>query len=485
MPRPEAHSHRLLTPRQLEVLELMAKGLTNREIGGVLGIGAGTVKNYVSAIIEALDVTNRTEAAVALQELGLARASAAPQGADAAERASFSVAGFGDRPAIAVLPFDDLSAEGEHAHLADGLVEDLITRLACYRWFPIIARNSTFTYKGRAVDVRQVSRELGARYVVEGSVRADGSRVRVAVQLVDGARGEHVLAERYDREIVDLFRLQDELVEDIVGAIDPGVSQLERLRAVRKAPPDLSAWDCVARGMFHVYRGARDDLLQARRLFERAIEENPFFAPAWEGLSQVHCFELFYGFSADRPRSLSEAVRAAERSVESDPGDPVAHGTLALARALTLQTEAAVAAFEHAIELNPSYGVACWGLAALELQRERIEEAHQLVAKAMRLSPHDPVMHMMLGFLVLVHCASGAFDEALAVARRAVQLRPDQPFGYALEAACCIELSRPAEAGAAWAQLRKLAPAFRPGVLVTFAPARVRERLETIWRRLG
>ncbi len=484
MPGPEGQSQRLLSPRQLEVLELMAKGLTNREIAGVLGIGAGTVKNYVSAIIEALDVTNRTEAAVALEELGLGRASAAPAGADEAERAAFSVAGFGNRPAIAVLPFDDLSAHAEHGYLADGLVEDLITRLAGYRWFPIIARNSTFTYKGRAVDVRQVSRELGARYVVEGSVRADGGRVRVAVQLVDGASGEHVLAERYDRDLVDLFQLQDELVEDIVGALDPAISRLERLRAARKAPPDLSVWERLTRGMFHVYRGRREDLREASRLFERALEDDPYFAPAWAGLSQVHTFDLFYGYSEDRPRSLAEAMRTAERSVESDPDDPVAHGTLALVRALARQTDAAIAAFEHAIELNPSYAVACWGLAALHLQGERIEEARALVAKAMRLSPHDPVMHMMLGFLTLVHCSTGAFEEGLAVAHRTIRLRPDLPFGYALEAACCIELSRGDEARAAWEQLRKLAPAFRPGVLVTFAPARVRERLEALWRGL-
>jgi len=484
MPAPEGESRHLLSPRQLEVLELMAKGLTNREIAGVLGIAAGTVKNYVSAIIEAMDVTNRTEAAVALAELGLGRASAAPPDAGEAERATFRVAGFGDRPAIAVLPFDDLGAPGEQAHLADGLVEDLITRLAGYRWFPIIARNSTFTYKGRAVDVRQVSRELGARYVVEGSVRADAGRVRVSVQLVDGASARHVLAERYDRALADLFELQDELVEDIVGALDPAVSLLERVRAARKNPSDLSVWEHLSRGMFYVYRGRREDLSQARELFEQALERDSYFAAAWAGLSQTHCFDLFYGYSEDRPRSLGEAIRAAERSAECDPGDPVAHGTLALVRALAQQTDAAITAFEHAIELNPSYGIACWGLAALNLQAERIEEARELVARAMRLSPHDPVMHMMLGFLSLVHCASGEFEEGLAVARRSIQVRPDLPFGYALEAACCIELSRPEEASGAWQQLRRLAPTFRPGVLVTFAPPRVRERLETIWRSL-
>jgi adenylate cyclase len=485
MPGPDCEPQRLLSPRQLEVLELMAKGLTNREIAQVLGIGAGTVKNYVSAIIEALEVTNRTEAAVALKQLGLGRPSAAPEGAGEAERVSFRVAGFGDRPAIAVLPFDDLSEKGERGHLADGLVEDLIMRLAGYRWFPIIARNSTFAYKGRAVDVREVSRELGARYVVEGSVRADAGRVRVAVQLIDGASGEHVLAERFDRDLVDLFQLQDELVEGIVGALDPAVSQIERLRAARKAPPDLSVWELLWRGMFHVYRGGRDDLRAARGLFERALERDPYFSQAWSGLSQVHTFELFYGYSEDRPRSLSEAMRAAGRSVECDPGDPIAHGTLALVRALGRQTAAAIADFEHAIELNPSYAAACWGLAALRLQQERIEDARELLARAMRLSPHDPVMHMMLGFLALVHCASGAFEEGLAVARRTVLLRPDLPFGYALEAACCAELSRADEAREAWAKLKELAPEFRPGVLVTFAPPRVRERLEAVWRDLG
>jgi adenylate cyclase len=455
----------------------MAKGLTNREIARVLSISANTVKTHVAAVIEALGVTNRTEAAMALGELGLGS-----RRSEADDR--YRVAGFGDRPSIAVLPFDDLSAGADQAHLADGLVEDLITRLSANRWFPVIARNSTFAYKGKAVDVRRVSRDLGARYVVEGSVRVVGDRVRVTVQFIDGVSGEHLFSQRYDREASGVFALQDELVDDIVGALEPGVARIDRMRAVTRPPEDLTAWGWTRRGMARFYAGGPEDLREARALFERALESDVHLAPAWSGVAQTHCVEVIRGFAKDRDAALAEAQRTARCAVDEDPADALGHATLAMAHTLAFQLDPAVAGFEQAIELNPSYAEPHWGLAAIRLFQGESEEALRLLELAIRLSPHDPMLPFIEAFLGAAHAASGRLEEALAHARRSVQLRPDQPFGPFLLACCGATLGHLDEAREARRALAALAPGFGPAQLRAFLPGALVERLEGGWRLL-
>jgi adenylate cyclase len=467
----------LLSPRQLEVLELMAKGLTNREIARVLSISANTVKTHVAAVIEALDVTNRTEAAVALEALGLGSRSG-----EAEDR--YRVAGFGDRPSIAVLPFDDLGEGADQAPLADGLVEDLITRLSANRWFPVIARNSSFAYKGKNVDVRQVSRDLGARYVVEGSVRAVGSRVRVTVQFIDGASGEHLFSQRYDRETADVFALQDQLVDDIVGALEPGVARIDRMRAVTRPPEDLTAWGWTRRGMARFYAGGREDLHEARALFERALESDSHLAAAWSGVAQTHCMEVIRGFAKDRAAALAEAQRTARRAIEDDPADALGHATLAMAHTLAFRLDAAIGGFERAIELNPSYAEPHWGLATIRLYQGESEEARRLLELAVRLSPHDPMIAFIEAFLAAAHVAGGRLEDALVHARRSVQLPPDQPFGPFLLACCGATLGHLDEAREARRALAALAPGFGPAQLRLFLPGALVELLEEGWRLL-
>ena len=469
----------LLTPRQLEVLELLAKGLTNREIAGVLGISAGTARNHVSALIEALDVTNRTEAAVALQELGLGRARPGE------EDARFRVPGFGGRPAIAVLPFDNLSEDHGLEFLADGLVEELTTRLACYRWFPVIARHSAFAYRGRAVDVREVSRELGARYVVEGSLRAVGEELRVTVQLLDGASGEHLWAERYDRTREQLFRLQDDVVDAIVGSLDPAVGRIERLRVMREPPRNPGAWERFQRGLFHLYRETRESIEEAQALFAGALEVDPLFSPAHAALAQAHCFLLVNGWAQSPLDAFGRAHEAARRGVEADSGDPVAQGTFGLVLILARQREPAQIAFERAIHLNPSYAVAHWGLAAAMLEAGRAHDAIALLEKAIRLSPRDPVLHHEWAYLGLAHLAAGRPGEALRCAEESRRLRADLPYGHALAAACYVHLDRLSEGQAAWAGARRAAPGFGPEQVRPFLPARVMQLLSAGWERLS
>jgi len=270
---PATPTPRQLTPRQLEVLELMARGLTNREIAGVLGIAAGTVKIHVSAIIDALQVSNRTEAALALQDFRV----------DEAEKLGDPVPGFGERPAIVVLPFDPLSPGEEAEWFADGLVDDLTSRIAAWRWLPVIARNTAFTYKGQPVDVARVGRELGARYVVEGSARREGDRVRINVQLIDARSGTHVFAEIFDREVGDVFAVQDEIVAAVLGAIAPALLRFEQLQSLARPKAEQTVWDRLYRGSFHLSKQTAEGAAEASAIFDEVIAQTPEVALAHAG----------------------------------------------------------------------------------------------------------------------------------------------------------------------------------------------------------
>ncbi|HKJ25685.1 MAG TPA: LuxR C-terminal-related transcriptional regulator, partial [Myxococcota bacterium] len=390
LPTPE-----LLTPRQLEVLELMSKGLTNREIAGVLDISAATVKVHVSSIIKALDVTNRTEAAMALQALGARR-----------EDAKSGVPGFGGRPAIAVLPFDALSGDDEQDFFADGLVEDLTTRLAAWRWFPVIARNSAFAAGRRPFVVTDVARELGARYVIEGSTRRSGDRVRIHVQLIDGETGAHVFAKKVDRTVDDVFAAQDEIVESIVGTLEPTLLQVEGLRALRRPAHALDTWERVQRGLIRLQEQLPEPLEQAIADFDAAIAAEPDFAPAHAGRAMtqfsrglLHLGVTHWQASSERDLAVAaeragacfaEALASGRRATECDPLDPAAWLALGAGLASTGQPDATRGALERSVDLGPSSAIACWSLGNLWLASDRWREAHGLYERAIRLSPRDP-----------------------------------------------------------------------------------------------
>ena len=220
-------------------------------------------------------VRRRGDTAPKMAPSASAEAAQATDSSGAPDLDPLTVPGFEGRPAIAVLPFDNLSGDPEQEYFADGIAEDLITRLSASRWFPVIARNSSFTYKGKAVDVKQVGRELGVRYVVEGSVRKAEDRIRISAQLIDATTGAHVWAETYDRELRDIFGLQDEITQAIVTSMHPELERLEQERAVRRDPVTLDAWDCILRGWWHLWNYTEGGILAAQRSFERAIELDP------------------------------------------------------------------------------------------------------------------------------------------------------------------------------------------------------------------
>ncbi len=295
------------------------------------------------------------------------------------------------KPSIAVLPFDNMSGDPEQEYFADGISEDLITALSKIRWFFVIARNSTFTYKGQAVDVKQVAKDLGVRYVLEGSVRKAGNRVRITAQLIDATTGRHVWAERYDRELADIFELQDEMAQTIAGAIEPELGAAERERAARKAPENLDAWETCQRGLWHMWRFTKTDVAEARRLLRRAREIDTNFASAYANESYTHYLDVIVGHAESPDDSIAAGLAVGKTAVALDDKDPV--GYFALGRIFMLRGEhdTSIAELETALSLNPSFAQAHHGLGFALALSGRLEEGAEALDSALRLSPRGPL----------------------------------------------------------------------------------------------
>jgi adenylate cyclase len=401
---------------------------------------------------------------------------------------ALTVPGFGGLPAIAVLPFDNLSGDPEQEYFADGIAEDLITRLSSWREFPVIARNSSFAYKGKPVDVKQVSRELGVRYVVEGSVRKSGERIRISAQLVDATTGHHVWAERYDREMRDIFALQDEITERIVGSMNPELLRVEEERAVRKETQNLDAWECVARGRWHSWRYTREDNSSARSLFERATELDPHFAVAFSQLAIVHLVDGYFQWTDSPDRSFAEMTKAAQRSVALDDKNPVGQLVLGWTCMATGQRDKMIGALERAIQIAPSFATA-YGVLGLTLSwGGRTDEGIENLKKAMRLSPYDPLMFFFFLGMSIAHFALEEYEEAADWAQRSVQRGPADPAAYRYLAASYAHLDRIDEARGALREMFSLDPKFSLDadrvILSTADPAFV-ERLFDGLRKAG
>jgi len=332
-----------------------------------------------------------------------------------------TVPGFSGRPAIAVLPFDNLSADPEQEYFADGIVEDLITRLAACRTFPVIARNSTFTYRNQAVDVKVVGRELGARYVVEGSVRRAGNRVRIGAQLIDASTGLHIWAEIYDRELRDIFELQDELTRIICGSIQPQLGAAERKRAIRSSPRSFEAWDYVQRGLWHSWQGTKDDLASARSLANKALQLDPRFAPAFTVLAGTYAVEGLKGWAASTTESFQQAIQAAETSVALDDEDPEGHRILGAIYTRVGQLDRAISEGQRAVELDPSFAHGHWALGLALAISGRTEEGLAALTTAMRLSPRDPLIAGLQENIAAVNLIAGHYDAAVTYAEKSLQ----------------------------------------------------------------
>ena len=345
-------------------------------------------------------------------------------GAAAAIEAPGAPLALPDKPSIAVLPFVNMSGDPEQEYFADGLTEDIITALSHYRWFFVIARNSSFAYKGRALDVKEIARELGVRYIVEGSVRKAESRVRVTGQLIDALTGAHLWAERYDRSLADIFAIQDELTQNVVAAIEPEILLGESRRALLKPTGNLDAYDCCMRGTWHHYQFTAEQSLEAIRWFRKAIELDPEFSRAHMALARTLLTRCVYGFSENIDRDLAEICAAARRAVELDDRDPYAHYVAFGCHMLSGRNEKALAAAQRAIDLNPNFALGHLALGRARIQLGHFAEALEPMQAVMRLTPHDPMIPLFLGRIALAHYHLANYEEAVRQAERAQEIRP-------------------------------------------------------------
>jgi adenylate cyclase len=427
--------------------------------GGICASGAVVeqVRGKVQAAFEDLGDQHLKNIPAPVRAYRIRPAASSSEGAAAS---LMTVAGFAGRPAIAILPFENRGGDPQQEYLADGIVEDLIARLSAFRLFPVISRSSTFTYKGKRVDARQVSRELRTRYIVEGRVQRSDERIRVTVELVDGVLGHQIYSERYDRELGDVFALQDEIVMAIVGSIEPALTRAERQRVRLKPTTQLDAWECFQRGSWLLF-GLRsmEETGEALKLFRRARDLDPGLSTAAALEAVCHSASLLYQWSEDPGKSVADALEAAETSIALDEDDPWAHAALGYACSYAGDVQRAVAAFERAIELNPSLTMAYQGL-AVALSADHPDEAIRVMEKAIRLSPRDPQMHLFLHQLAVAHLIAGRYDDALKREEESLRLRADQPHVYRIIAAASGHLGRRREALDALERMRRVAPHF-------------------------
>ena len=330
-----------------------------------------------------------------------------------------------DRPSIAVLPFVNMSGDAEQEYFADGITEDIITALSKLRWFLVIARNSSFIYKGKAVDIKRVARDLGVRYVLEGSVRKGGSGVRVTAQLIDAATGNHIWAERYDGELTDIFDLQDQLTTRVVGAIAPKLEQVEIERAARKPTESLDAYDHFLRGMASLHKWTRESSDEARRLFYRAIELDAGFASAYGMAAWSFVPRKGNDWMGDRTQEVAEAARLARRAVELGADDAAALARAGYAVVFVVHDlDDGPAIRDRALALSPNLAHALINSGWTKAFLGEPDLAIKHINDAMRLSPLDPLIFRTRAAVAFAHFVAGRYDESSLWAERALQERP-------------------------------------------------------------
>ncbi len=361
--------------------------------------------------------------------------------------AASALPSFESRPAIAVLPFDNLSTDPEQEYFADGLAEDLITRLSLWRSFPVIARNSSFGFKGKAVDIKKVSADLAVRYLVQGSVRKSGNQARISAQLIDATTGHHLWAKSYDRELTDVFQVQDEISEAIAVSVVGDLERAERARVQRRAPESLEAWGLYQRALPLIYNFTCEDCAEARSLLERSVALDSHFSSAMARLAEVGVWEVLYEWTDDPETTLNNAVATARRAVALDSQDAQAHVDLSFALMTAGDGRGALEESRQAVELNPSMPFAL----AVHAYHQHIagyspEESIAFVQRAIRLSPHDPVEWLFYDVLSGAYLNAGRFVEGLEAGRRLIALSPNYYWGYLWSAMNAVGLDQVEEA---------------------------------------
>jgi adenylate cyclase len=352
------------------------------------------------------------------------------------------------RPSIAVMPFTNLSGDQADQYFADGITEDLITALSRIRWFRVVARSSAFGYKPPPTrDTRQIAHDLGARYLLEGSVRKAGDRVRLTAQLIDGETTHQIWTKRYDRDTADIFAMQDDLTESLIASVEPELDKAERERARAKRPENLNAWDLYQRGVWHLHKRSNDDLIEAERLFQQALDSDPGLVPALCAATEVHVLRVLFGFADDPGYHRAQALRLARSAVELDDQDARAQCTMGRAYSANRDHQAAIPYLKTAINLNPSSAWAHYLLGVALTYSGRANEAIPHLHLAIKQNPHDPYVSRFMACLAEAQMFLGQDEQAVEWAQQSLRQHTAVHYtGHTVLAAALGHLGRVEEA---------------------------------------
>jgi adenylate cyclase len=363
------------------------------------------------------------------------------------------------RPSIAVLPFANMSGDPEQEYFADGISEDIITGLSKLRWFFVIARNSSFIYKGKSIDIKRVARELGVRYVLEGSVRKGGNRLRITAQLIDAETGNHIWADRYDGDLTDVFALQDAITEKVVAAIEPKLLQAEGIRSQSHSPEDLGAWEMVSQANSLFWRLTKAEGEAAIAILKQAVERYPDYAPAHSMLAFMMLVSAYVGWaSGERQSQVKQAAALATRAAELDDSDPWAYFALGYVAYTMRRTDKAIEEFQRAIDLNPNFAAAHSYLSLALALAGQSDQAITHAEQAIRMSPHDPQNAVCFTALAAAHYQAGRYGEAVSFGRKALQQRSGWAPGHRIFCASLAQAGQIDEARTELDQLKELHP---------------------------
>jgi TolB-like protein len=345
------------------------------------------------------------------------------------------------KPSIAVVPFTNLSGEAEQEYVADGITEDIIDALSRYRWFFVLARNSSFALKGKPLGLRQVAHELGVRYLMEGSVRKSGVRIRITAALSDVASASQIWADRFELALTDLFSVQDRIVQQVAGAMEPELLKSESRLAIARPPgATVTAWDLVRQGTHAYHTVGRESHLRARELFREAISREPDLPEAYIWLGRVSAGIVAYGWSTDPQADIREGLAAAVEAIRRDERSPYAHYARAIVSVYAGEPAPAIRAAGRALELNPSFALGHLVLGMARLFAGRPQEGTEALEHGLALNPYDPQNFVWYNLLALAHFFAGEFDKGLSAAERAWGIRPNQRISLELMACCHLAL---------------------------------------------
>jgi len=363
-----------------------------------------------------------------------------------------------DKPSIAVLAFENMSGDPEQEYLADGITEDIITALSKFRWFFVTARNSTFTYKGSAIDIKQVGQELGVRYVLEGSVRKAANRIRITAQLIEAASGNHIWAERYDRELDDIFELQDEITLTIAAAVEPELAGSERHHALHKPTDNLQAWDLFHRGTAKIWKIDQKSMTEGAALMRQALAMDPNLGQAYAYLAFVNFYEIILSRTDDRDGTLQQGIANARRAIAIDRRDYTAHWALGRLHSMEGKHQSAIREMETSIDINPNFAHGYFGLATSYIHAGEPSKAIDYLDMAIRLSPNDP---LLWGFFANKGIAYGIlqdFDSGIEYLEEACRIPTTAFVPFTMLAALYALAGRLSDAEKSLDQARRLEP---------------------------